>query len=278
MKTGIKIVTIGGGSSYTPELVEGFIRRYDRLPVRELWLVDVPEGEQKMETVAALARRRVEKAGVPLEIHTTLNRREALPGADFVTTQLRVGRLEARIRDERIPLSHGILGQETNGAGGLFKGLRTIPVIIDICRDIQELCPDAWLINFTNPVGMVLEAVNQHTDFDRIIGLCNLPYGMKKAVAEKLGRPMDEVSVTMGGLNHMVFATKVEADGKDVTQSLLTEWGNQSVMNITGISWNPDFVQALGALPCSYLRYYFIIFECISAVLFFSHADNSCLY
>lgn len=258
MKTGIKIVTIGGGSSYTPELVEGFIRRYDKLPVRELWLVDVPEGEQKMETVAALARRMVEKAGVPLEIHTTLNRREALPGADFVTTQLRVGRLEARIKDERIPLSHGILGQETNGAGGLFKGMRTIPVIIDICRDIEELCPDAWLINFTNPVGMVLEAINQYTHFDRIIGLCNLPYGMKKAVSEKLGRPMEEVSVTMGGLNHMVFATKVEVDGQDVTQKLLTSWGNQSVMNITGISWNPDFVQALGALPCSYLRYYFM--------------------
>lgn len=258
MKKGIKIVTIGGGSSYTPELVEGFLKRYDKLPVEELWLVDVPEGEQKMETVAALARRMVEKTGIPLKIHTTLDRREALPGADFVTTQLRVGQLEARIKDERIPLSHGILGQETNGAGGLFKGLRTVPVIIDICRDIQELCPDAWLINFTNPVGLVLEAVNTYTDFRKIIGLCNLPYGMKKAVAEKLGRPMEEVSVTMGGLNHMVFATRVEVDGQDVTEKLLTEWGSQSVMNITGISWNPDFVQALGALPCSYLRYYFM--------------------
>ena len=156
---GVKIVTIGGGSSYTPELVEGFIKRYDRLPVDELWLVDIDEGKEKLEIVSALARRQIEKAGLPIKLYTTLDRREALPGADFVTTQMRVGLLDARIKDERIPLSHGILGQETNGAGGLFKGLRTIPVILDICKDIHELCPNAWLINFTNPVGMVTEAV-----------------------------------------------------------------------------------------------------------------------
>ncbi len=258
MAEGVKIVTVGGGSSYTPELVEGFIRRYDTLPVRELWLVDVPEGEHKMEVVAALARRMVKAAGVPIQIYTTLDRRAALPGADFVTTQLRVGQLEARIKDERIPLSHGILGQETNGAGGLFKGLRTIPVIMDICKDIQELCPDAWLINFTNPVGMVMEGINQYTDFKKIIGLCNLPYGMHQSVAELLHRPMEEVNVTMGGLNHMVFGTKVEVDGKDVTSEVLRLWGDQSVANITGVAWDADFVEALGALPCSYLRYYYM--------------------
>lgn len=177
MEAGIKIATIGGGSSYTPELVEGFIKRYDTLPVRELWLVDVPEGEEKLNIVSALARRMVKAAGIPMEIYTTLNREEALQGADFVTTQLRVGQLQARIKDERIPLSHGILGQETNGAGGLFDGMRTIPVIMDICRDMQKICPKAWLINFTNPVGMVMQAIQTYTDFDRIIGLCNVPIG-----------------------------------------------------------------------------------------------------
>ncbi len=116
-KDGIKIVTIGGGSSYTPELVEGFIKRYNELPVRELWLVDVEAGKHKLEIVGELAKRMVEKAGVPMEIHLTLDRREALKDADFVTTQLRVGLLDARIKDERIPLSHGLIGQETNGAG-----------------------------------------------------------------------------------------------------------------------------------------------------------------
>ena len=120
-KKGIKIVTIGGGSSYTPELVEGFIKRYDKLPVRELWLVDIEEGKEKLEIVGNLAKRMVKKAGIPMEIHLTLDRREALKDADFVTTQIRVGLLDARIKDERIPLSHGVIGQETNGAGGMFK-------------------------------------------------------------------------------------------------------------------------------------------------------------
>lgn len=265
---GVKIVTIGGGSSYTPELVDGFLKRYDTLPVRELWLVDIPAGEEKLKVVSAFARRMVKRAGVPMEIHTTLDRREALPGADFVTTQLRVGQLEARVKDERIPLKHGILGQETNGAGGLFKGMRTIPVIINICRDIEELCPRAWLINFTNPVGMVMEGINRYTDFKRIIGLCNVPYGMHKAVADMLEKPMDEVQVTMGGLNHMVYVTKVETDGRDVTGEVLKNWGAQGVVkNIKAVSWDHDFITQLGVLPCSYHRYYYMTKEYLAEAL-----------
>lgn len=267
MKNGIKIATIGGGSSYTPELVDGFIKRFRTLPVRELWLVDVPQGEEKMRIVAQLARRMVEKAGVAMEIHTTLNRREALEGADFVTTQLRVGQLQARIKDERIPLSHGILGQETNGAGGLFKGMRTIPVIMDICRDMKELCPNAWLINFTNPVGMVMEAIHKYMQFDKIIGLCNVPIGMHKAIADILQKPMDEVEVTFAGLNHMVFATKVRMGGRDMTEEVLRLWGSQSVKNIKGVVWNPDFIQELGVLPCSYHRYYYMTKEYLEEAL-----------
>ncbi len=152
MNKKVKIVTIGGGSSYTPELMEGFIRRYQELPIGEIWLVDVEEGKEKVEIVAAMARRMWKAAGHEVKIYTTLDRREALKDADFVTTQFRVGFLEARVKDERIPLSYGMLGQETNGAGGIFKALRTVPVILDIIKDMKELCPDAWLINFTNPV------------------------------------------------------------------------------------------------------------------------------
>lgn len=138
MKNKLKIVTIGGGSSYTPELIEGFIKRYDELPVSELWLVDIEEGKEKLEIVGELARRMVKKTGIPMDIHLTLDRRLALKDADFVTTQIRVGGLDARIKDKRIPLSHGIIGQETNGAGGLFKALRTIPVLLDIDKDMAE--------------------------------------------------------------------------------------------------------------------------------------------
>ncbi|RNB76597.1 6-phospho-beta-glucosidase [Brevibacillus panacihumi] len=259
--SGIKIVTIGGGSSYTPELVEGFIKRYDELPVRELWLVDVPAGEKKLQTVGALAKRMVEKAGVPIDIHLTLDRREALKDADFVTTQIRVGQLDARILDEKIPLKYGVIGQETNGPGGLFKGLRTIPVILDICRDMEELCPDAWLINFTNPAGMVTEAVLRYTNRRKVIGLCNVPIGMKMGVASILGVDQARVHITFAGLNHMVYGTDVYVDGENVTdqviEKLCSEQSGITMQNILDLGWEKDFIKALGILPCPYHRYYY---------------------
>ena len=138
-------------------------KRYHELPISELWLVDVAEGQEELDIIHALLPAHGKKSRRPDEESTkTLDRRAPLEGADFVTTQLRVGQLKAREKDERIPLSHGYLGQETNGAGGLFKGLRTIPVIFDIVKDVQEVCPNAWVINFTNPAGMVTEAVYRH--------------------------------------------------------------------------------------------------------------------
>ena len=151
MEKGLKIVTIGGGSSYTPELMEGFIKRYNELPIKEIWLVDIEQGKEKVNIDAKMSQRMWDAAGYDVKVHVTFDRREALKNADFVTTQFRVGLLEARIKDERIPLSYGMLGQETNGAGGIFKAFRTIPVILDIVEDMKELCPNAWLINFTNP-------------------------------------------------------------------------------------------------------------------------------
>ncbi|NLI90156.1 MAG: 6-phospho-beta-glucosidase [Epulopiscium sp.] len=258
MSEGIKIVTIGGGSSYTPELIEGFIKRIDELPVREIWLVDCEDGKEKLEIVGSLARRMVKKAGVPITIHTTLDRREALKDADFVTTQMRVGLLDARIKDERIPLSHGMFGQETNGAGGLFKALRTIPVMMEICKDIEELCPDAWLINFTNPAGIVTEAVNRYTNVKRVIGLCNVPFDMHMALAKIVDMPPEKVRITIAGLNHMSYVTGVYADGKDMTEYVLSKWGTQSVNNIKGTEWSNAFIRELGAVPSPYHRYYYM--------------------
>ena len=141
---GLKIATIGGGSSYTPELIEGFIKRHDSLPVKDIWLVDVEAGLEKLNIVTELAKRMVEKSGVDLQIHATADREEALQDANFVTTQFRVGLLDARIRDEKIPLRYGRIGQETTGAGGFAKALRSVPIILDICRDMERLCPDAF--------------------------------------------------------------------------------------------------------------------------------------
>ena len=156
-KDSVKIVTIGGGSSYTPELVEGFIKRYDTLPVRELWLVDIEAGREKLETVGARAKRMVAKAGVPMKIILSYDRREALKDADFVTTQMRIGRLPARILDERIPLSHGMIGQETNGAGGMFKAFRTLRHLLKVLEPFRvrtttttSLPKSSWRKNWSN--------------------------------------------------------------------------------------------------------------------------------
>lgn len=261
-KKPLKIVTIGGGSSYTPELVEGLIKRYDEMPVSDYWLVDIEEGREKLEIVGALAKRMVEKAGVPMKIHLTLDRREALKDADFVTTQLRVGLLDARVKDERIPLSYGFLGQETNGAGGLFKALRTVPVILDIAKDISELCPDAWLINFTNPAGIVTEALLRYGVHKKVVGVCNVPIGMEFGFADVLGVEKERVTVDFAGLNHMVYAEKVYLDGKDVTSKVIDLLINnssksQTMANIAALDWDSATIKAFGVLPCPYHRYYY---------------------
>jgi 6-phospho-beta-glucosidase len=257
----IKITTIGGGSSYTPELVEGFIKRYDELPLRELWLVDVEEGKEKLEIVGNLAKRMFQKAGLPVQVHLTLDRWKALAGADFVTTQFRVGLLEARAKDERIPLQYGVLGQETNGPGGLFKGLRTIPVILNIVKDMKELCPDAWLVNFTNPAGMVTEAVLRYSDHRKVVGLCNVPIGMEMGIAKLLNVEHSRVRIDFAGLNHMVYGLDVYVDGvsvKDRVIEFLTNPENSSfVKNVQGQGWESEFITALGVLPCPYHNYYY---------------------
>lgn len=266
-KDGVKIVTIGGGSSYTPELVEGFIKRYDHLPVKELWLVDIEAGREKLETVGALAKRMVKKAGVPMEIILSYDRREALKDADFVTTQMRIGRLPARVLDERIPLSHGMIGQETNGAGGMFKAFRTIPVILDIVKDIEELCPDAWLINFTNPAGMVTEAILRYTNFKKAIGLCNVPVNMVAGFAKMLNVDESQVTMQIQGVNHFIFATDVFVDGVSRFDELLNQYAHLKLedtiqmKNFVSLPYSPSFIKGLKAIPCPYHNYYFFTKE-----------------
>lgn len=266
-KDGVKIVTIGGGSSYTPELVEGFIKRYAHLPVKELWLVDIEAGREKLETVGALAKRMVKKAGVPMKIILSYDRREALKDADFVTTQMRIGRLPARVLDERIPLSHGMIGQETNGAGGMFKAFRTIPVILDIVKDIEELCPDAWLINFTNPAGMVTEAILRYTNFKKAIGLCNVPVNMVAGFAKMLNVDESQVTMQIQGVNHFIFATDVFVDGVSRFDELLNQYAHLKpedtiqMKNFVSLPYSPSFIKGLNAIPCPYHNYYFFTKE-----------------
>ncbi|MGM0829465.1 MAG: 6-phospho-beta-glucosidase [Bacillota bacterium] len=261
MKNGIKVVTIGGGSSYTPEFVEGLIKRYDELPVSELWLVDIEAGKEKLTIVGNLAKRMVEKAGVPMEIHLTLDRKEALVDADFVTTQMRVGQLKARIQDERLPIKYGMIGQETNGAGGLFKGMRTIPVLLEISDEMQELCPDAWLINFTNPAGMVTEALLRYGSHPKVVGVCNLPINTRMTLAKLLDVEVERLHIDFAGLNHMVYGLDVLVDGESVLGDVLEIMSNPdkqvSMRNIAPLPWEPEFIKSLGVIPCPYHRYFY---------------------
>lgn len=261
MKAGIKIVTIGGGSSYTPELMEGFIKRYQELPVREIWLVDVEEGREKLSIIGALAKRMWDAAGHPVEIHTTLNRQEALLDADFVTTQFRVGFLEARIKDERIPLLHGMLGQETNGAGGIFKALRTIPVMKEIVEDMCRLCPDAWLINFTNPSGMITEAVIRRMGWKRCIGLCNVPVISMMREPGLIGKRPGELNYRFAGLNHFHWHRVFDENGREVTEEILehiNEADGGTPVNIYHAPFSMDVLRSMKAIPCGYHRYYMV--------------------
>ncbi len=259
MKQGIKIVTIGGGSSYTPELVEGFIKRYHELPIRELWLVDIEEGKEKLEIVGNLAKRMVAAAKLPMQIHLSLDRKEALKGADFVTTQFRVGGLDARVLDERIPAQFNMLGQETNGAGGVFKALRTIPVIFDIIKDVKEVCDQAWIINFTNPAGIVSEAVFRYGDYERFIGVCNVPINLQNHFAKVLDVKVKDLIPYFGGLNHMSYVFNLYYRHKDrlgdIFEHMKKEQANMK--NIDALAWDMSFIDQLGVYPSPYHKYFY---------------------
>ena len=261
-KDKIKIVTIGGGSSYTPELIEGYIKRKDELPIKEIWLVDIEEGKEKLEIVGALAKRMVEKAGLDWEVHLTLDRRLALKDADFVSTQFRVGLLDARIKDERIPLSHGVIGQETNGAGGMFKAFRTVPVILDIVKDMKELCPDAWLVNFTNPAGMVTEALLKYGNFEKVVGLCNVPIGHTSSESKLLGVEQSDLFFHYAGLNHHHWHRVFDKFGNEVTKTIIEkmyeEGTTKDMENIHQLPFFKEQVEDLEMLPCGYHRYYYL--------------------
>lgn len=260
MKKSIKIATIGGGSSYTPELMEGFIKRYEELPIREIWLVDIEDGKEKLNIVGSMAQRMWDATPYPVRVVTTLNRRQALKGADFVTTQFRVGLLDARIKDERIPLFHGMLGQETNGAGGIFKALRTIPVMKGIVEDMKELCSDAWLINFTNPSGIITEAVIKHFGWSKCIGLCNVPVISMMGEPEIMNKKSGELNYQFAGLNHFHWHRVMDHNGNDVTSQLIEHINEQNggtPVNIYQAPFSLELLHSMNLLPCGYHRYYY---------------------
>ncbi|MCP5989754.1 6-phospho-beta-glucosidase [Klebsiella pneumoniae] len=260
--SGLKIVVIGGGSSYTPELIEGLLNRYHEMPVASLWLVDIEEGKEKVEIIAGLARRMIAKAGLTIEVVATLDRESALRDADFVCSQFRAGCLDARISDERISLKYGLIGQETNGLGGFANACRTIPIALEIAADMERLCPDAWLLNFTNPSGMVTEAILRHSRI-KAVGLCNVPVIMQKGITTLLqcADEKEEV-IQVAGLNHFIFVRQILHKGKEWLPEVIAEInaGRDPLVprNIPPFRWPSHLLQGLGMIPCAYLRYYYM--------------------
>lgn len=253
----VKMAVIGGGSSYTPELLEGIIDNQDVLNVSEVWLVDTAEGKEKLSIIENLAKRMVQKANRRIKIVATLDRREAITNASYVISQIRVGQLNMRRNDEYISIKHGVIGQETTGAGGFMKALRTIPVMLDICRDIEELAPDAWLLNFTNPAGVITEAILKHSNV-KVVGLCNNPINFYKKFAAAYNVDMEDVSINFTGINHLIWITDLYIKGQSKIEDILTgKSETYEAKNIPSFGWDTAFLQSLGAIPCGYHKYYY---------------------
>ena len=246
----MKIVVVGGGSTYTPELVDGVGRLRDLLPVEELALVD--PAADRLELVGDFGRRILARWGHPARLVTSTELGPALDGAAAVLVQLRVGGQAARNQDETWPLECGCVGQETTGAGGLAKALRTVPVVLDIARQVRAVAPDAWIINFTNPVGIVTRALLE--DGHRAVGLCNVAIGFQRRFAEWLGVEPDRVELGHVGLNHLTWERSATVDGVDRLPELID--GHAAEM-AESVGLPADLIRKLGVAPSYYLRYFY---------------------
>ncbi|MET9824251.1 6-phospho-beta-glucosidase [Streptomyces sp. NPDC006349] len=249
----MKLTVVGGGSTYTPELIDGFARLRDTLPVEELILVD--PAADRLELVGGLARRIFARQGHGGRVVTTSDLDAAVDGADAVLLQLRVGGQAARQQDETWPLECGCVGQETTGAGGLAKALRTVPVVLDIAERVRRANPDAWIIDFTNPVGIVTRALLQAGH--RAIGLCNVAIGLQRKFAALLRVAPADVHLDHVGLNHLTWETAVRLggpEGEDVLPRLLAEHGDAVAADLR---LPRPLLDRLGVVPSYYLRYYY---------------------
>jgi 6-phospho-beta-glucosidase len=255
-----KITVMGGGSTYTPELVKGFLERQGSLPLDELWLMDIDQ--QRLEIVGGFAKRIVKAAGSPFKVILSTDQKRSLEGAAYVITQLRVGQMQARREDEYLGMRHGLIGQETTGIGGMAKALRTIPVILDIARDMQDLAPGAMLINFTNPSGLVTEALTRHAPGVPSVGVCNNAITMKMVILHQLALQKGEITTPERanlktlGLNHLSWYYGFEVDGVGIWDGILATY-----VEFLKKSQEPEFevadVLRLGMIPNNYLRYYY---------------------
>lgn len=256
----MKITVIGGGSTYTPELVNGFLARADRLPLTELWLMDIDSA--RLDIVGGFAKRIVAAKGNPFKVVLSTNQREAINGASYVITQLRVGQMPARVKDEYLGKRHSLIGQETTGIGGMAKALRTIPVVLDIARDMSETAPGALLLNFANPSGLVTEALTRHAPGVTSAGVCNVGITTKMEILNQVEKLLGEniepgrAALQTLGLNHLTWHRGFTVDGEDLWPRLFPVYLEQQ-RNEPGSEWDVRTLESLGMIPNYYLQYFY---------------------
>ncbi|MGZ8515007.1 MAG: 6-phospho-beta-glucosidase [Candidatus Limnocylindrales bacterium] len=248
---GVKIAVVGGGSTYTPELVERFVRRAARLPIDELVLLDIDL--DRLNVVGGLAQRMLDRLDWVGRLTLTGDRDSAIDGADFVLIQLRVGGQATRLVDETLPPRFGVIGQETTGAGGFAKALRTVPVVLELAEIVgRRAAPGAWIIDFTNPVGIVSQALLDHGH--RALGLCNVAINIQRTIAERLGVGLDDVALEHVGLNHLSWERAARVNGVDRLPELLASDADWLADHV---GMPVELIRTLGAIPSYYLRYYY---------------------
>jgi len=256
----LKVAVFGGGSTYTPELVNGFLERVKSFPITELWLMDIDA--TRLDIVGGFAQRMVEAKGSPFKVILTTDQRQAVQGASYVTTQLRVGQMQARVRDEYLGLRHGLIGQETTGIGGMAKAMRTIPVILGIARDMKELAPGAMLVNFTNPAGLVTQALSKYAPDVPSVGVCNVPITTKMGILEgwekATGKKVDPSRADLKtlGLNHLSWHRGFTIDGEDVWPQVISAYIAELKAE-EHPEWDPRMVEIQHLVPNYYLQYFY---------------------
>jgi len=255
---GIKVAVIGGGSTYTPELVEGLANRRARLPIEELVLHDIDAERRRI--VGGLADRMLRRMEWDGRLTLTGDAAAAIDGANFVLIQLRIGGQAARLMDETLPLRFGTIGQETTGAGGFAKALRTVPVVLELAELARRhAAPDAWIIDFTNPVGIVTQALID--EGHRALGLCNVAISLQRRLAERLGVEPDQLTIDHVGLNHLSWITAARVDGIDRLPELLDRDGPVIAEDL---QLSVERLRDIGAVPSYYLRYYYAFDEVLA--------------
>src|SRR5574340_287528 len=254
---GIKMVVIGSASSYTPELFADLAIVRESLVVDEVVLVDL--NAEKLAFIAGVCQKLIDTEKLATKLYFTTNLEEALPGANFVLAQIRVGGLAARVRDETLPMSLGMVGNETTGAGGFVCALRTVPAMLKIARAVEHLAPDAWILNMSNPAGIVTEAILKHT-MVKAIGFCNIPINTQYHFAEVLGVEPARVQLDSFGLNHLSWVRRVLVDGRDRLESMLDKADRSSPLYQHGVVEDylePERLQTIRMIPSWYVRYFY---------------------